>query len=329
MELLRTLKDDSPRLAVDAFTDGLYHRLLRASPGGLTIKQDTLRKLIGAALDEFSVMDTLLSSPSAHGAVGLDGPGKVCPACSGGAEYMAQLAAKGEMPQSVAEAFERGAFEACHGACFDCCFGLPLLAGSGTATVHKPALQKFLIPDDVTKNFCSNPLASIQGDAPPTCADFGADNMLGRNWQRYSITGLGGAFCRHGLILCMTNLFTGEHTSHAARYAWYALLYARSLFTRVRCRRALGVRHPGAVHPAAGGGAAAVLVVRHQLPLQAARPRMGSGCWGRRLAAASPGGLGDAGDAVAAAAVAPQHAQRSMPGVEQCAHHARRWAGLW
>jgi len=98
---------------------------------------------------------------------------------------------------------------------FDACCGIAHLATAGTATHRKPALQLRLLPDKDVSDFARNPSSSVQGDGDPACADFQADKMLARTSERYDITGVGAAFCRHGFVIMMLNLTTGERWSYS------------------------------------------------------------------------------------------------------------------
>lgn len=102
-----------------------------------------------------------------------------------------------------------------HSVYVDGCFGMPHLRGAGSATKHNPLIQIRLLPDDEVKDFCLKPEARDAGEAPPACVDFAADKVLGRTSARYDRTGVAGIFCRHGMVLAMINMFTGEQWSYS------------------------------------------------------------------------------------------------------------------
>ena len=47
------------------------------------------------------------------------------------------------------------------------------------------------------------------------CSEFKADAALSKRSAKFDITAVGGVFCRHGFILLLLNLFTGERWGYA------------------------------------------------------------------------------------------------------------------
>lgn len=102
---------------------------------------------------------------------------------------------------------------------------------AGTSTTGRCPIIKRVLSDAGNKAFAADagrsdaqagstaPVVSQMGE----CNDFRADKALGRDSVKHDITGVGGLFCRHGFLLLLLNMYTGERWSYAT-YMLYMLL---------------------------------------------------------------------------------------------------------
>jgi len=93
MEFGRELKDNVPRTPTNGFVKTVYARLLAngSDPG---IQLDTLRKLWGRALDEYSIADTRLCDRITHGlAMRYSHVTELCAFCAGSQEHLQKIEA--------------------------------------------------------------------------------------------------------------------------------------------------------------------------------------------------------------------------------------------
>ena len=107
-----------------------------------------------------------------------------------------------------------------HSIFFDVCFKLRHMKKQNKSfplaedTALPPNHQKFVPNQDVLE-FIKRPENQAPGDSLKDCSTFDVDKELGFVSKKFDITGLGGAFCRHGFCGLAMNIFTGERYAYA------------------------------------------------------------------------------------------------------------------
>lgn len=81
-----------------------------------------------------------------------------------------------------------GSLQSCH-LYADGNFRLYHLAASGTATTHEPPLSRRFASNADVAAFCNVPAANTQPEQQGDCNNFQADDVLGREANKYNITG--------------------------------------------------------------------------------------------------------------------------------------------
>lgn len=214
LEFLRDTVDFCPRLGIDTFARSLVQRI-EENECFLPVQPDTVRKQLGKAFQEYTVVETILQDQGMYFSNNQPDKGfSECPACQGSQEYLKKVAiskiCKSKSMDSIN--LEENHVGIMHSIYIDGHFGIPHLAAAGKATQFKPPMQKKLFSDDEVKSYLEEPATRLPGERSTSCADFSADSMLARTSKMYDRTGILGGFCRHGSLIVVLNMLTGAWT---------------------------------------------------------------------------------------------------------------------
>ncbi|GIL65084.1 hypothetical protein Vafri_18859 [Volvox africanus] len=124
-----------------------------------------------------------------------------------------------------------------HSVHFDACFKLNLLAHKGYSPSYKQlGRRRYFLPNSSIQQVLSDGHASQQIGVTH-CSNFNADKVLAAESRKNLITAVGVALCRHGMLLRLMNLFSGEWHAYstaaalsflaagtAVQYWWYDIV---------------------------------------------------------------------------------------------------------